>query len=177
MTQEQEFLAEEEKSKSQIKREFLDLQQLGARLAKEKPEILAKMPLNDALRKALEESKRHTKHIARKRHNQYLGKLLRGHDVAAIEQVLEANDSSSREYNDRFHALENWRERLIEQGDAALQEWMQLYPQTDTQHLRGIIRHAQHERSQEKPPLAARKLFRYLRKIEEAQQAGEINHD
>ncbi len=157
----------EEKSKSQIKREFLALQDLGDRLAGLKPDILNRMPLNNALRKALEESARHTKHIARKRHNQYLGKLLRGHDIEAIQQVLDNFDSASREYNNRFHQLERWRERLLDEGDEALQELMQEYPEIDSQHVRGLVRQAQHERAREKPPTAARKLFKYLREVAE----------
>ncbi|MBS7326926.1 MAG: DUF615 domain-containing protein [Thiopseudomonas sp.] len=157
----------EDKSKSQIKREFLALQDLGARLASLKPDILARMPLNDALLRALEESAKHTKHIARKRHNQYLGKLLRGHDVDAIVQVLDTFDSTSREYNTRFHRLERWRDRLLDEGDDALQELMQEYPDIDSQHVRGLVRHAQHERAREKPPTAARKLFKYLREVAE----------
>lgn len=157
----------EEKSKTQVKREFLALQDLGARLAGLKPDILNRLPLNDALLKALEESPRHTKHIARKRHNQYLGKLLRGHDIDAIQQVLDNFDSTSREYNNRFHQLERWRDRLLDEGDEALQELMQEYPDIDSQHLRGLIRQAQQERAREKPPTAARKLFRYLREMAE----------
>ncbi len=156
---------DEEKSKSQVKREMLALQDLGARLAELKPELLAQMPLNDALQKALIESKKHKAHIARKRHNQYLGKLLRGHDIEAIQQVLENHDSSSRQYNDRFHALERWRERLLNDGDAALQELIQEYPDTDTQHLRSLLRQAQQEQTRGKPPAASRKIFRYLREL------------
>lgn len=157
----------DEKSKSQIKREFLALQDMGARLAEMKPELLARLPLNDTLRKALAESAKHTKHIARKRHNQYLGKLLRSHDIDAIQQVLDQFDTSTREYNNRFHQLERWRDRLIDEGDDALQELMLEYPDIDSQHIRGLVRHAQHERAREKPPAAARKLFRYLREIAE----------
>lgn len=157
----------EEKSKSQIKREFLALQDLGARLAELKPDILNRLPLNDALRKALEESPRHTRHIARKRHNQYLGKLLRGHDIDEIQQVLDNFDSTTREYNNRFHQLERWRDRLLDEGDEAVQELMQEYPDIDSQHLRGLIRQAQQERAREKPPTAARKLFKYLREVAE----------
>lgn len=157
----------EEKSKSQIKREFLALQDMGARLAELKPDILARLPLNDALLRALAENAKHTKHIARKRHNQYLGKLLRGHDIEAIQQILEQFDSTSREYNNRFHRLERWRDRLLDEGDEALQELMQDYPDIDSQHVRGLVRHAQHERAREKPPTAARKLFKYLREIAE----------
>lgn len=158
----------EEKSKSQIKREMLDLQDLGARLAELKPEILQQMQLSDQLLKALEESKKHTKHIARKRHNQYLGKLLRTHDLEAIHHVLDLIDTSSRQYTDRHHNLERWRERLISEGDQALQDFMLDYPETDSQHLRGLIRHAQREREQEKPPAASRKIFRYIRELDEA---------
>lgn len=157
----------DEKSKSQIKREFLALQDLGARLAGLKPDMLARMPLNDALLRALEEHAKHTAHIARKRHSQYLGKLLRGHDLEAIQQVLDNFDSSSREYNNRFHRLEHWRDRLLDEGDNALQELMQEYPDIDSQHIRGLVRHAQHERAREKPPTAARKLFKYLREVAE----------
>lgn len=157
----------EEKSKSQIKREFLALQDLGVRLAGLKPDMLARMPLNDALQRALEEHPRHTSHIARKRHSQYLGKLLRGHDLEAIQQVLDNFDTSSREYNNRFHRLEYWRDRLLDEGDNALQELMEEYPDIDSQHIRGLVRHAQHERAREKPPAAARKLFRYLREVAE----------
>lgn len=162
----------EEKSKSQIKREMLALQDLGLRLTELKPEVLQQMPLNDALKKAIDESKKHTSHIARKRHTQYLGKLLRGHDIESIQKIIDLGDSSTREYNDRFHALERWRERLIDEGDAALQDFMQTYPQTDSQHLRGLIRTARQELEREKPPAASRKIFRYIRELEEARLFG-----
>ena len=44
---------DEEKSKSQVKREMLALQELGLRLSDLKPELLDKMPLSDELRRAL----------------------------------------------------------------------------------------------------------------------------
>lgn len=160
----------EEKSKSQIKREMLELQALGARLSTLSPELLNKLPLSDALLKALEEAKLHTAHIAKKRHNQFLGKLLRSHDVEAIMQLVNLADHSTREYNERFHLLERWRDRLLTEGDAALQPFIEAYPETDIQHLRGLIRHAQHEAKRNKPPTASRKIFRYLRELDESQR-------
>ncbi|NLY12894.1 MAG: DUF615 domain-containing protein [Gammaproteobacteria bacterium] len=158
---------DEEKSKSQIKREMLALQELGLRLADLKPELLNKMPLSDELRKALAETSKHTAHIARKRHSQFLGKLLRSHDIDAIMQPVNLVDSQTREYNDRFHALERWRNRLISEGDAALQSFVEDYPSTDIQHLRSLIRHAQHELARNKAPTASRKIFKYLRDLDE----------
>jgi len=59
-----------EKSKTQVKRELQALQDLGERLTTLKPELLTKLPLSDALRKALDDAPKHKAHIARKRHIQ-----------------------------------------------------------------------------------------------------------
>ncbi len=93
-----------EKSKSQVKRELHALQDLGERLTTLKADLLAKMPLTDALRRALAEAPKHTANAARKRHIQFIGKLMREQDVDAIGAMLDQVDSSTREYNERFHA-------------------------------------------------------------------------
>lgn len=159
-----------EKSKSQVKRELHALQELGERLTTLKPDVLAKLPLSDALQKALAEAPKHKAHVARKRHIQYIGKLMREQDIEAIVSLIDQLDSSTREYNERFHALERWRDRLIEGGDAALESFVADYPDTDRQHLRGLIRHAQHEAAHNKPPAAARKVFKYIRELDEVQR-------
>ena len=159
-----------EKSKSQIKRELHALQALGERLTTLKPDLLAKLPLTDALRRALAEAPKHTAHAARKRHIQFLGKLMREQDIDAILALIDQVDTSTREYNERFHNLERWRDRLIGEGDSALQSFIELYPEADSQHLRGLIRHAQHELARNKPPTAARKVFKYIRELDEIQR-------
>ena len=160
----------EEKSKSQVKRELHALQQLGERLTTLKPDMLARLPLTDALRRALDEAPKYTAHAARKRHIQFIGKLLRAQDLDAIHGLLEQIDSSSRQYNERFHALERWRDRLVEEGDAALEALVVQFPEADRQHLRGLIRQAQHEAARNKPPAAARKIFKYIRELDEVQR-------
>ena len=113
-----------ENSKSQVKRELHALQDLGERLTTLKADLLAKMPLTDALRRALAEAPKHTANAARKRHIQLIGKLMREQDVDAIGAMLDQVDSSTREYNERFHALERWRDRLIAEGDSALESFV-----------------------------------------------------
>ncbi|APQ13793.1 hypothetical protein NS274_08950 [Pseudomonas oryzihabitans] len=159
-----------EKSKTQVKRELHALQDLGERLAGLPAEQLDRLPLTDPLRKALAEAPKHKTHIARKRHVQYLGKLMRDQDLEAILALVDQMDSSTRQYNERFHALERWRDRLIAEGDAALEAFVALYPETDRQHLRGLVRHAQHEAAHNKPPAAARKVFKYIRALDETQR-------
>ncbi|CAM3910983.1 UPF0307 protein [Pseudomonas reidholzensis] len=159
-----------EKSKTQIKRELLALVELGERLTTLKADTLARLPLTDPLRKALADASKHTAHIARKRHMSFVGKLMRDQDVDAINAVIEQLDSSTRQYNERFHGLERWRDRLVDGNDEDLERFVQEYPETDRQHLRSLIRHAQHEKARDKPPAASRKIFKYIRDLDETQR-------
>ncbi|TBU92827.1 ribosome biogenesis factor YjgA [Stutzerimonas kirkiae] len=160
----------DEKSKSQVKRELHALQDLGERLIALKPELLERLPLTDALRKAVQDAPKHSAHIAKKRHRQYIGKLMRDQDVDAILALIEQVDASTRQYNERFHALERWRDRLAGGTDSDLDAFVNDYPEADRQHLRSLIRHAQHEAARNKPPAAARKIFKYIRELDEVQR-------
>lgn len=160
----------EEKSKSQIKRDLHALQDLGQRLTTLKADILQRLPLTDGLRRALEEAPKHTANSARKRHMQFIGKLMRDQNLDEIHVLLDQLDASSRQYNERFHALERWRDRLVAEGDATLEQFMVEYPEADRQHLRGLIRQAQHEAATNKPPASTRKIFKYIRVLDEAKR-------
>ncbi len=156
----------EAKSKTQVKREMEALQELGKKLLSQKADILDKMPLSDEMRKAIEEDRRIRQREAKRRHLQYIGRLMRDEDADAIAAVLEQHEAGTRAYNQRFHKLEQWRDRLINEGDEALSAFMDAYPQAELQHLRQLIRNARREAAQEKPPASARKLFKYLRELE-----------
>jgi ribosome-associated protein len=167
-----EFLDDfsEEKSKSQVKRDLHALQDLGQRLTTLKPDIQDKLPLTDVLRRALAEAPKHTANSAKKRHMQFIGKLMRDQDIEAITALIDQMDASTRQYNERFHTLERWRDRLIAGDDEVLEAFVKDYPETDRQHLRGLIRHAQHEAARNKVPTASRKIFKYIRDLDETQR-------
>ena len=147
-----------EKSKSQVKRELHALVDLGERLTTLKPDLLNKMPLTDALRRALVDASKHTAHIARKRHIQFIGKLMRDQPIDEILAMLDQVDASSRQYNERFHGLERWRDRLIEGDDDVLEKFVIEFPEADRQQLRSIVRQAKHELAHNKAP-ASRLIF------------------
>jgi len=111
----------EEKSKTQVKRELHALVDLGQRLTTLKPALIDKLPLTDALRRALAEAPKHTANIARKRHIQFIGKLMRDQNIDEILVLLDQLDASTRQYNERFHNLERWRDRLITGTDEVLE--------------------------------------------------------
>lgn len=159
-----------EKSKTQIKREFHALQDLGQRLTTLKLDLLNKLPLTDELRRALAEAPKHTANAAKKRHVQFIGRLMRDQDIPAILTLLDQLDASTRQYNERFHNLERWRDRLLNGDDDTLEKFVVEYPDADRQHLRQLIRQGQHELAQNKPPAASRKIFKYIRELDETQR-------
>jgi ribosome-associated protein len=160
----------EEKSKSQVKRDLQALVDLGERLTTLKPDLVARLPLTDALRRALADAPKHTANIARKRHIHFIGKLMRDQDVESILVLIDQLDASTRQYNERFHNLERCRDRLITGTDAVLETFVDDYPEADRQHLRQLIRQAQHEAAQNKPPATTRKIFKYIRELDEAKR-------
>ncbi len=160
----------EEKSKTQVKRELHALVDLGERLTTFKPDLLNRLPLTDALRRALADAPKHTANIARKRHILFIGRLMRDQDIDAILSLIDQLDASTRQYNERFHGLERWRDRLLVGDDAVLDSFVADYPEADRQHLRQLIRQAQHEAAQNKAPAATRKIFKYIRELDEAKR-------
>ena len=160
---EEELGLEEAPSRSQIKREMLELQLLGSRLMALGPKAWDAFPLTEELRSALTESLRIHEKSAIKRHRKRLGKLLREADAEAIRARLDLNEQHQQQQRYHFHQLEQWRDRLLGEGDSALSELLTLFPGADCQQLRQLLRQAQRETQQQRPPVAARKLFKYLR--------------
>ena len=162
MTEERE---DERPSRSEQKRQSHALRALGERLTELSAEQLEQMPLPDPLRDAVQEARRIRQPGARKRQLQYIGKLMRSADPQPIQNALAELDLKDARATARHHEVERWRERLLTDGDAALSELLDDHPQADRQHLRQLVRNAVSERRQNRPPQAARNLFRYLREL------------
>ena len=60
----------------------------------------------------------------------------------------------------------------------ALSEFIALYPQTDIQQLRTLVRNAQKELAAGKPPKSSREIFKVLRDVtQESQDNSDANDD
>lgn len=153
-------------SRSQQRREALEVLALGEKLAGLSDAQLAKLPIPDALLPHIVETRRITAHVARKRQLAFLAKQMRREDddtLEAIRDALDAGGEAARRETAELHRIEAWRERLVEEGDAALAGLLDAYPHADRQHLRQLARNALDERRRNKPPHAFRELFRELR--------------
>ena len=153
------------KSKSQRKREMHALQELGEQLVKLSKEQFEKISLPDDLHDAIIEARHIRQHGARKRQLQYIGKLMREVDPAPIQEQLDTVLGHSRQAVQNLHDIERWRDRLLAEGDHTLEELVTQYPNTDRQYLRQLIRNANKETHDNKPPKSARALFHYLRDL------------
>jgi len=152
-------------SKSQLKRESHALQELGEALVELPASKLAQIPMPEELADAVALARKITARGGRKRQLQYIGKVMRQIDPEPIERAMEGLKADSARETARLHKLEQWRERLIAEGDEALAELLDEFPHADRQHLRQLMRNAMREAKQNKPPKSARELFRYLRDL------------
>lgn len=155
---------EEEKSKSQVKRELHALQDLGKQLVGLPAKQLQKMPLSEPLLQAVLEAKNLSRQ-ALQRQLKYIGGLIAHEDSEAIRRVLDSLQQPHREQVRAFHETEQWRDRLIAGDQTMLNELVDRH-NADRQHLRQLVRNAQKEQAQNKPPKSARMLFQYLTEIQ-----------
>ena len=132
-------------SKTKIKKQMHDLQDLGKQLTELPKDKWRALDLPEALLEALADYKRIS-------------------ETAPILAKLDAWNGTSREHTAWLHQVEQWRDRLLEDS-AALTTLLAQYPQADAQRLRALIRNAQKEKELAKPPKAYREIFQLLREI------------
>ncbi len=152
-------------SKSELKRQSSELQQLGESLIELAPNELDELELPEKLRDAVDIAKRITAHGGLYRQKQFIGKLMRKYDVEPIRAALEAKRNAQRAEVLRFRRVELWRDRLLSDDAAALGVLMEERPDSDRAQLERLIARARHEQQRKQPPVAARELFAVLRNL------------
>lgn len=154
---------EEEKSKSQKKRDAETLQKLGVTLIDWHLDKLEQLSLPDRLKQAIIEAKSLSSHGAMRRQAQLIGKLMRKADLEALYSAYEAILAEENAQTAVFHDIEHWRKRLIHDGREALTEFIDIYHPDDVQQLKQCIKKAIEAETKSPHPGASRALFRYLR--------------
>lgn len=155
-------------SRSEQRRQALDVLALAQQLAELSDAQLGRLPLPEHLLPLFQQTRRITAHVARKRQIAYVAKQLRREDDALLETVRDAlskDGEAARQETALLHRAERWRDRLLDEGDDALAELLDTCPQADRQQLRQLLRNTTEERARSKPPRAYRQLFRTLREL------------
>ncbi len=153
-------------SRKQQRRDALDVLALVQALGGLAEAQLEKVHVPAHLLPHFADLRRITAHGARKRQHAFVAKQMRREDdetLSAIRDALEAGGEAARQDTALLHRAEGWRERLLDEGDAALAELIEAHPAADRQQLRQLVRNTLDERAKSNPPRAYRELFRVLR--------------
>ena len=103
------------------------MQELGEQLVELSREQLSGINLDERLRDAVISAQSIKAHGALRRQKQLIGKLMRKVDPDPIRQALNALRQDERLARRVFHDAEQWRTRLVDDGEAALSayvEWL-----------------------------------------------------
>ena len=143
-------------SRSEQRRDALDIRGLGEKLVALAPAHLAKLPIPEDLLEHIHETQRITSHIAHKRQLQFLAKQMRRESdetLDAIRDAMEVGGDAARRETAILHTVEAWRARLLEDGDSALAE---VHGDADAAVARGLHRfHRAHAHVDVEPALLA----------------------
>jgi ribosome-associated protein len=168
-------------SKTQLKAEADEKQALGEALLTLRADLMARLDLPDKLRDAIADAKKITNFEGKRRQMQFIGKLMRPLDPEPIREAINEQLNGSADLTLALHLAEQWRDKLIA-DDAALGDWLQEHPDTDSQQLRALIRQARKDAKPEKPGEAQRHgkayrdIFQLVRQAM-SQDPGEANEE
>lgn len=122
---------EDRPSKTEQKKAMARLQLLGEKLAALPPAKIEALPVSDTLISSLLEMTRIPSFEARRRQSQLLAKLLKRENESEILAALNQNQPSKKQAQ-----LTRWVDRLVAQGDGALNDFVRQYPAAERHSLR-----------------------------------------
>ena len=130
----------QEKSKTQIKKEAEELQELGMELLRLPIQRLERMALPDDLRKALMEAGSITSNIAGRRQRQFIGALMRDVDPEPIRHALLQISADLPIESKIIEETRMWLDRLLTGDPDSLEAFIHACPGLEHQRLRQLLR-------------------------------------
>ena len=153
-------------SKTQKKQLSHELQALGKAVSELSAERFAAIDMPENLRDAITEFRRTRSFEGKRRQMQYVGKLMRSADEAALREAVASATVGSAKDTLVLHETERWRAELIA-DDETLDTWLAEHPDTDTQQLRSLVRAARRDAkdlaAEARQPKSHRELFQFIR--------------
>lgn len=157
--------SEDRQSKSRRKREAEAVQQLGQALIEAPESDWQQLGLPERLIDALREAKHIHSHNARKRHLQFIGKLMRDIDAGPVNQYMQQRHQQKKNAAAALHRVEALRDQLIDGNQATIDSLLESHPEASLKQLRHLVRQVHREREAGHAPKSARALFRYLKEL------------
>jgi ribosome-associated protein len=155
----------ERPSKTQRKKVSHDLQDLGEAAVALPDARLLGLAVAEVLLDAIHSYRKTRTFEGRRRQMQYIGKLMRIHDVEPLRQAVTDMQLGRAKDSLALHQAERWRAELIA-ADDAVTRWTDAHPRTDVQQLRNLIRAARKDAALEpekRSGRAYRELFQFIK--------------
>jgi ribosome-associated protein len=152
-------------NKTQIKKEIAELFALAETMSKLSAAHLNSLELPENIHKAVSEVTGMPHTGARKRLLKYIAAQLHKMDVSPVQEKLARIQSKSAHAVREHHITEQWRDKLIHEGNDALTELFDEQPAADLQQIRQLLRNIKKETETSKPPRSSRLLYRYLKDL------------
>ena len=159
------------KSKTQIKNESKALQKLGEQLVALSSVQLDKIDLPETLSMAVSDACQMTRHEAKRRQMQYIGKLMRKIDPVPIQNALQNIRQGDFQKAFAFKKIEKWRDALKSGNMESIEDIIDSCPNAQRQRMNQLARNAreseENRKSKEntKATRASKALLSYLKKI------------
>ena len=156
---------QERPSKTQRKKVSHDLQELGEAAVALPDSRLVGLAIAEVLLDAIHLYKKTKTFEGRRRQMQYIGKLMRVHEVEPLRQAVTDMQLGRAKDSLALHQAERLRAELIASDDAVTR-WTVAHPQTDVQQLRNLIRAARKDAALEpekRSGRAYRELFQFIK--------------
>lgn len=157
-------MAEELKSKSELKREMHKLQDFAQSLVEMSKHQRSLLPLSDDLKDAMVVAdKIKNKHEALRRHIRHVARILFETELAPIHKAIDVMANKHQQNTAKFERLESLRDKLIAEGNEVVEALLTEFEKMDRQKLKQLIRHAAKEKKAEKLGKHYKNLFAYLK--------------
>ena len=156
-------------NKEELKREFKARHELGRELVNLPEAHFPTIPLSSRIKEQIFAAKKFKK-AALQRQLRFISSLMQEEDEPAIREALRLVKLPHQKSVEAFHKLEAWRDQLISGDNTAFDDVINTHPSADRQHIRQLIRNANKEAKQNKPPKASRMLFKYLQELQELKE-------
>lgn len=159
------FSFDDRPSKTRKKQASHELQELGEAVVALPDARIDALAVSETLLDAIRQFKKTKTFEGRRRQMQYIGKLMRSHEVEPIRQAVTDMQLGRAKDSLALHQAERWRAELLAEDDAVTR-WTAARPGTDVQQLRSLVRAARKDAAlvpEKRSGRAFRELFQFIR--------------
>ncbi|MGB0893333.1 MAG: ribosome biogenesis factor YjgA [Parashewanella sp.] len=151
-------------SRTDFKAESDEIQKFGEKLAGLSKRQLEALELDEFMFDNLVKLKTiKPKTEAYRRHQQFIGKLMRNSDLDEIKAKYQGLLNKDNSETTQIALFERLRDDLLAGGDQEIQNLLETQPQLERQKLRQLVRQANKEIAKGGESKTAKELFKYLR--------------